>query len=322
MILMLDLMRGAFIAVKDCLGLREGEELLVITDMNKYRMGKALALMGAALNGIVSFVEIPVGERPGSEPPKAVAEAMRAADGVFVPTTHSLSHTQATGDAVKAGTRVVTLPGVTEEMFKGPMTCDYKEVAALTKKVGDLVTKANKATIISPSGTNLTLHLKDREAWLDTGIYHKPGDWGNLPAGEVYVAPEEDKGDGVLIIEPVSTMVNDNTKVVLENGRIIEIEESLSGKNFRNFLEAAGETSFIIAELGIGTNPKAKLTGNLLEDEKVIDTCHVAFGHNLNFGGKNKANTHIDFVITEPTLKLKIEGKEVIVIEKGKLLPP
>ena len=201
-IFMLNLMRGAFIAVKDCLGLREGEELLVITDINKKRMGKALALMGAALNGIVSFVEIPVGERPGSEPPKAVAEAMKATDAVLAPTTHSISHTQATGDAVNAGTRVVTLPGVTEDMFKGPMTCDYEEVEALTKKVGDLVTKANKAMITSPSGTNLTIYLKDREAWLDTGIYHKPGDRGNLPAGEAYIAPEEDKGNGILIIEP------------------------------------------------------------------------------------------------------------------------
>jgi aminopeptidase len=207
-------------------------------------------------------------------------------------------------------------------MFKGPMTGDYKEVAALTKKVGDLVTKANKATITSPSGTNLTIYLEDRAAWLDTGIFHKPGDRGNLPAGEAYVAPEEDKGDGILILEPVSSMVEDYTKVVLENGRIIEIEESLSGKNFRNFLEAAGENSFIIAELGIGTNPKAEITGNLLEDEKVIDTCHVAFGHNLTFGGKNKANTHIDFLITEPTLKLEIEGKKVVLLDKGKLSPP
>jgi len=319
---MLDLMRGAFIAVKDCLGLLEGEELLVITDVNKYRMGKALALMGAALNGIVSFVEIPVGERPGSEPPKAVAEAMKVADVVLAPTTHSISHTTATLDAVDEGSRVVTLPGVTEDMFKGPMTVDYKEVEALTKKVGDLVTKAYKATITSPSGTNLTIYLKDRAAWLDTGIFHEPGDRGNLPAGEAYVAPEEDKGDGTLILEPVSTMVEDYTKVVLENGRIVEIEDSLSGKRFRNFLEAAGERSFIIAELGIGTNPKAKITGNLLEDEKVIDTCHIAFGHNLTFGGKNKANTHIDFLITEPTLKLEIEGKEVVLIDKGKLSVP
>ncbi len=322
MIFMLNLMRGAYIAVKECLGLREGEEFLIITDMNKYRMGKVLALIGAALNGIVSFVEIPVGERPGSEPPKAVAEAMKAADVVLIPTTHSMTHTQATGNALKAGARVVTMPGVTEEMFKGPLTCDYKEVEVLTRKLGDLLTKANKASITSPSGTNLTIYLEDREGWLDTGIFHKPGDVGNLPAGEAFIAPEEDKGDGVLIIEPVSTMVEDYTKVVLENGRIIEIEETLSGKRLKNFLEAAGENAFIIAELGIGTNPKAKITGNLLEDEKVINTCHVAFGHNLNFGGKNKANTHIDFVITDPTLKLEIGEKEVTVLDKGKLLPP
>ena len=70
-----------------------------------------------------------------------------------------------------------------------------------------------------------------------------------------------------------------------------------------------------LAEFGIGTNPKAKLIGNVLEDEKVLGTCHIALGDNSTFGGRVNAGIHVDGIIKHPTIKL--DGK--IVMREGEL---
>ena len=72
-----------------------------------------------------------------------------------------------------------------------------------------------------------------------------------------------------------------------------------------------------VAELGIGTNPKAILSGNVLEDEKVLGTCHVAVGDNTSYdGGKNKAEVHWDGIVIQPTIWFDDEK----IMESGELL--
>jgi leucyl aminopeptidase (aminopeptidase T) len=70
------------------------------------------------------------------------------------------------------------------------------------------------------------------------------------------------------------------------------------------------------AEFGIGTNEKAKIIYNILQDEKVIGTCHIAFGTNINFHGRNKSKVHIDLMLLKPTIK--IDGK--IIMKNGEPL--
>ena len=71
-----------------------------------------------------------------------------------------------------------------------------------------------------------------------------------------------------------------------------------------------------LAELGIGTNDKARVTGVILEDEKIYGTVHIALGSNDTFGGTVAAGIHVDGVVKEPVLKL--DGKTVL--EKGHLI--
>jgi len=68
--------------------------------------------------------------------------------------------------------------------------------------------------------------------------------------------------------------------------------------------------------LGVGTNPKAKITGNVLEDEKVFGTAHIALGNNTAFEGKVDVPVHVDGVFTKPTIFL--DKKKII--EKGVFL--
>ena len=63
-------------------------------------------------------------------------------------------------------------------------------------------------------------------------------------------------------------------------------------------------------------NPKSKIIGNVLEDEKVMGTVHVALGDNSTFGGKCKAGIHIDGIIKNPTFL----ADDKTILEKGKLI--
>ncbi|MBW3011195.1 aminopeptidase, partial [Candidatus Woesearchaeota archaeon] len=151
-------------------------------------------------------------------------------------------------------------------------------------------------------GTDFTFSIKDRPLFLDTGIFDSQGTLGNLPAGEVAFAPIEDSANGVLIVDgsmdPIGKL-KDDLKLKFTDGKVVSVEGPDADK-LNKFLN--NEKNRNIAEFGIGTNPKAKITGNVLEDEKVMGTIHIAIGSNTNFGGKNKANVHFDGIVMKPTV--------------------
>jgi leucyl aminopeptidase (aminopeptidase T) len=201
------------------------------------------------------------------------------------------------------------------------MTADYHQVAELCWKFTELLQGAREAEITTPLGTQLRLGLEGREPGTppDTGLYLKPGEWGNLPAGEAYIAPLETQTDGTVVVDGSIAQIGlPSQPVTLEfqEGRVVRIEGGGEATQLRNLLESLeDENAYVIAELGIGTNKAARLTGITLEDEKILGTVHVAIGRNTGFGGVNMSKTHLDSIITNPTFK--IDGK--VVIENGQI---
>ena len=187
--------------LRDCLGAKAGEEVLIVTDDTRVSIAQAL-YEGAKNLGCEAMMTV-MKERKlnGEEPPKAVAEAMKAADIVICPTAKSLTHTNARIQAVAAGTRVATMPGITEEMFsQGAMTADYSAVAELTAKITEMLTECQTARI-EKDGCVLTLNLEGRKGVPSPGVYREAGQSGNLPSGEAYIAPLEDGVNGEMIID-------------------------------------------------------------------------------------------------------------------------
>lgn len=309
------LLKGAKIAVETCMGVKPHEMVLVVTDPARLRIAEALVEAAKEARAEALLMCMQARSRHGEEPPKPVERAMVASNVVLAPTTYSLTHTQARLRACKAGARVATMPTITEEMMcRGAMLANYGKVSKLTHKVADLLTRASEAEITTPAGTDLYLNIDGRDAHSDTGIFHKPGDFGNLPAGEAFIAPIEGEAEGHVVIDGRLGGLRGVIKVVVENGWAKKISGKPSRK-LRKMLDEAGPKAYNLAEFGIGTNPKARLFGNPLEDEKVLGTCHVALGDNSTFGGKVRAGIHIDGVLLRPTIKL--DGK--IIIENGRL---
>jgi len=309
-----DLERGARIALGDCMGVKEGEKVLVVTDTVKRRIGEALFKVASELRTEAMILVMLPRTRHGEEPPEAVAEAMKHADAVVCPTQFSLTHTQARKRACEAGARIATMPGITEEMFSsGGLTANYNEVALLTKKIAERLMKAKTAVLVK-DGSRLLLDLEGRRAIASTGLIRRPGEAGNLPSGEAYIAPVEGESQGETIIDGSMAGVGrlrSPLRVTVRDG----FATAIAGEQADQLVKALGPTREArnIAELGIGTNKKARLIGNVLEDEKVYGTVHIAFGDNSTFGGKVKAGIHLDGVITRPTLYLD----EELVMEKG-----
>lgn len=81
-------------------------------------------------------------------------------------------------------------------------------------------------------------------------------------------------------------------------------------------LETKGDPNvYNIAELGVGLNPKCKMTGIMLDDEGVLGSAHIGIGSNLTLGGSLQAPIHYDLVLWHPTIKL--DGTNVI--KNGKI---
>lgn len=300
-----------------CMALEKGERLLVVTDTSAVTIGEALFQAGEELGALSVLIKIPPTGRHGAEPPLPVAAAMEKSDVVLCPTQYSLTHTQARLKACEAGARVATMPGITEEMFfEGAVAADYEEVARRTTALAGLLSEARTAVLVK-DGLELKISLEGRRGIASTGLYRRPGEAGNLPSGEAYIAPVEGSAEGETIIDGSIAGIgrlSGPIKVVIKEGVLVEAQ----GPEGQQLLKLLGDSPEArnLAELGIGTNDRAKVSGIILEDEKVYGTVHLAFGDNTTFGGKVRAGVHIDGVILNPDLYL--DGK--LVVSQGKII--
>lgn len=305
-------------ALKTCLGVRPGEVVLVVCDDRTILLGQAFYAAARILGNEPLLMVKERGRRDGEEPPRPVAAAMAEADVVVMPTTYSLSHTAARRDASARGARVASMPGLTADMMRRTFAADYGGVARRTGALAELLTRADTARILTPLGTDLTMSLAGREGHADTGFYLEPGSFGNLPAGEAYIAPVEGTAEGLVVIDGslLDRRVDEPVRVWVEGGRAVRIRGGRSAAELERLLEETGGEAATLAELGIGTNDGAVVTGNVLEDEKVLGTVHVAFGDNASMGGRVAVPIHVDGVILAPTLLL--DGR--VVVQDGRLL--
>ena len=312
--------KSAYTALTVCLDLKKDESLLVITDDNKLNIGKALYDIGRELSKNTLLALMPPATVNGAEPPAAVADLMAQFDVVVCPTTKSLTHTNARRNACSKGARVATMPGISEEIMARTLKADYDLIAERTLKVSQILDKGKKAVITSALGTNLILPINGIKAISSTGLIKNRGQGGNLPSGESFLMPEEGKSEGVIYIDGslagIGKITDEPVVVTIKDGFAVKFEGGKQAQELFNQLNPLGEKAMNVAELGMGTNHEAVISGQILEDEKVMGTIHVAFGNNIGMGGSCDVGIHIDGVITNPTVMVD----EVLLMENGKLM--
>lgn len=312
--------RACVIAIKDCMGAKKNESILIVTDEFKNKIGYALFENAKKLGHESVYLEFKSREMHGQEPPKQVAEMMKLFDVVLCPTAKSLTHTNARREASALGARIATFPGITEEIMIRGLNADYKKIAALTIKLQEIMNEVNIVRVTAPNGTDITMDISGRKALPSKGLFHKKGESGNLPTGEAYIAPLEGKSNGVFVVDGSMSGVGVIDKkpitIQVENGFATKISGGVQAKKLDAILNKYGKFARNIAEFGIGTNDKAKLSGIILEDEKVMGTIHIALGDNKSMGGNVDVPIHLDGIVKKPTVYF--DGK--VIMKNGKLL--
>ena len=291
--------------LSDCMGVRAGEVVTVVTDDVVRAVGEALAREAAEL-GADPILNIMKPRRvSGEEPPEPVAALMRESRVLLLATKASLSHTRARKAASKAGARCASMPGITEDIMVRTMAVDYRDVAARSRKLADSLAGVKHFRLTSPAGTDMTINATDLKYFADTGTYYDPGDFGNLPAGEVCAGPVLEGSTGVAVFDGSFAglgLMTEPIRITFEDGVATSIEGGEKADALRALLEPFAKGGRVLAEIGIGTHPTAQLTGVVLEDEKIAGTVHLALGNNVGFGGANDVAVHVDGVILSPTL--------------------
>ena len=298
---MSELQRAVETVVGPCLGVEQGEDVVIVVDRTTERLGAALRDAAANLGAEPVVTVMEPRDVDGQEPPAAVAAALAAARVFIAPTLRSLSHTRARKAASDAGARGATLPGVTEDMLARLMACDFPTMAARSRRVAELLTNAEEAHVTCPRGTDLTLDLGGRDAIADDGDLSADGAFGNLPCGEGFISPLA--GRGTILAATLATLglPEDHVRLTVEDGRLAEAAGDW-GARWTALMDGAGAQGRNLAELGVGTNERATLSGNILEDEKMLGTVHVAFGASAGIGGTVSVPVHLDCLIEDATL--------------------
>lgn len=306
--------------LQDAVKLEAGENVCIVSDTDTEEIGQVFASCVAAMGAEPVLTVITPRKTHGVEPPAIVAAAMKAADVVLQPITYAITHTNATKEALQAGARVLVMRGVTKElMLYGAVGADYQKIDALSEMVRQRMTKGKNVRIVSPSGTNLTLSVEGRTGLMLTGLVKGPGTFAAMPDGEAAIAPLEGTAEGTLVIDHTMDgigILDAPIRMEVHKGRIISIEGGKSADKLQKMIEEADEGARNIAEFAIGTNPNARLIGNMAEDKKAWGTVHIAVGDSHVIGGTVESSIHLDGLLLSPTVWID----EECVIDEGKLL--
>lgn len=310
---------SARIALETCMAVKPRETVLIVTDEPERKIGMALFEVARKMGNETILTEIIPRQSNGEEPPLSVAKLMGECAVVICVTSKSLTHTAARREACARGARVGTMPGITEDMMLRCMNADYPTIAERSKRLVEILEKGNELRVTSPGGTDITLYRGNRRAHASTGLLPNPGDWGNLPSGETYFAPIEGTSQGIIVFDGSVAGIGKLKRpleIVVRDGYAVEITGGPDAEKLNLLVDKHGQAARNIGELGIGTNDQAKITGLILEDEKVMGTVHIALGDNMSMGGNVSVQSHLDGLIKKPTVFL--DGR--VIMEKGRLL--
>lgn len=244
-----------------------------------------------------------------------VARALATADVAIMATRHALTHTDAVGEALAAGTQVVTLRSITERMMReGGITADLDRVREETVLVYDLLGAGSTARITNPNRTDVTVGLAEHDPIAFAGPDGPDRQLVGYPPGESAIAPDERDAEGTVVFDHSMDnigLLDDPIELELAEGFVQSVDGGAEARKLSALLERSDENAGHLAEFAIGTNHAALLDENLKEAKRRLGTVHFAIGDNAStLDGTLASDLHLDGVITSPTVV--VDGETVL----------
>ncbi len=313
------LARAARSTLENFMGLQEDETLLVVADENRREIGMALYEAGKKIAAEAMYVEMQPREDDNEEPPEPIGDMMQKVDCVVCPTTKSIYKTYARREASKQGIRVGTIFNISKEAFERCMIADHTKIKAFSEVLIEKLKNVYTIRVIAEAGTDITMPVKRRRIHINTGLLRTIGESGNLPTGEIKMAPLETKSNGKIVIDGSMQglgMLENPITFTIKKGYADRISGKSEAKDLSKSLSTIGRDARALGVIGIGLNDKAELQGEIEEDRIVLGTVHIGFGKNSKFGGKIVVDSYVEGVIKNPTLYFDDE----LIIEDGKVV--
>ncbi len=237
-------------------------------------------------------------------------------------------------------------PKITPEVFARTIPIDYELLGREAGRMQRILDEAETVHITAPGGTDVSIGLRGRAAFVDDGDLSSPGNGGNLPAGEVFISPQIGTAegrivfDGSIALHDRDVLPDEPVSIQVEQGYVSAVEGGSAAKMLEETLEMSGEDALRLekegklpdgqgvifgtnarglGELGIGLNPNARISGNMLEDEKVYGTCHIAIGSNYDQDAPSL--THLDCLVRNPTIRVVLKNGEKYTLEEEGVSP-
>ncbi|MGM0603664.1 MAG: aminopeptidase [Bacillota bacterium] len=315
-----NLEKGAKIILEDCMNVGERENLLIVSDFDNKKIAEVFSEYGKKIGAEVAAVNFFRRSSHGEDPPEPVVSAMCSADAALLAAVYSLTNSAARRKAVESGTRIISIPDCSEELFdSSAVDIDFKEQKKIIDEIGNLMTRGKIISVSSKAGTNFTAELCGRKSVKQTGLADKPGSWSPFPNIEVAVGPDVETLNGTFVVDGViipGGYVDKHVSIEIENGRIVKVEGGKSAQRFRDLLASFDcENIYNVVEIGIGCNPNSEFgKGSMGEDESKFGTLHLGVGEGNSFGVPNSAPAHLDLVIRNP--RVEIDGQLILADEK------
>ena len=318
----IEMMPGAMKAMTQCAGVKPGENVVIACDTNKLRLAEALAAAAYAAGGMPTVVFFPPTGAHGSQVPKAVVGASACSDVLFMPTSWSMTHTDARIEAIKNGSRVCTMCEVTEDcLCAGGILGDFEENDRVGRKIGEVMAAGKTIRMTSVGGTDLTGEITERPVQYETGLFREPGQFAALPNSELNISPIEGCTEGVIVgdvrLMGYGIIREEPVTIEVKSGEVANVSGGKAADYLRETLKAFNDVcAYNLAEFAVGLNPASRTYATNLEDLGKLGFGHHGIGSNYAIGGSVAAPCHIDIIYAEASLY--IDGE--LILDKGKLM--
>ena len=288
---------------------QDGERVVVVTDYTMRDLAELVIAEAREVGAEVTTCVMPMRAHDGQEPPAPVAAAMREAQVIFSPVRYSITHTRAMRAALEAGARAILMTAYTDDLLTCPalIETDFEAQADVCRRIGEAFTRGHSVRLTSPKGTDLSFSIEGRTANVLTNI-PEPGQLAPVPDIEVNVVPITGSAEGRLVADASVPYLGIGVLMEpvvcdIRTGYVREMTGGAQADVLRADLRSHGDPHcFNVAELGVGLNPNARLTGAMLDDEGVLGTIHVGIGTSFTLGGDIMAPTHYDLLMWAPTI--------------------
>ncbi len=223
-------------------------------------------------------------------------------------------------------TRLGHGPGITLDMLtQGALALqagDYQRMNQVADRIIAQTRDAVGVHLTTPHGTDATFSIQGRYFFKDTII--TPEMWGNLPTGEVTIGPIENALNGQIVCDVAIGgigVIDQHLTITCRKGRAVDIQGKDDVVEKVERALSRDDMAQVIGELAFGINPKARVSAEFVESEKTYGTAHVAFGRNSDYpsGGRNTSITHMDFLMSDPTITILFPTKELEIVKDGKI---